>query len=56
MSHYATQTPDPWKAEAVNALLEVFDPGRTNQFDAASELETLLEGLTQQGRMSPSAG
>ncbi len=56
LAHYAASTSDPWKVEAVDALLELFDRERTNQFDPVSDLETLLERLSRQCQTSQSAG
>ncbi|GAB3837447.1 hypothetical protein [Hymenobacter jeollabukensis] len=46
LSCYSQRTDDPWKREAVNALLELFDLDRINRFDHGTELETVIASLT----------
>ncbi|MCB2379868.1 hypothetical protein LGH70_19885 [Hymenobacter sp. BT635] len=54
---YATVASDPWKGEAINSLLELFDSERKQQFNLDIELEAILIQLTHQCRMviSPTA-
>jgi hypothetical protein len=38
---------DPWKAEAISSLLEMFDFERKNLFDKNIELESIIDKITR---------